>query len=292
MMIASTQPPAAHSKPNSIRHWSMVVIMLLGGIAAVVAPRASAELNELDGDKAVEAAAEGLRREAAFPWYDEKKDELRPLKLREKVEPKEAKDWEEKAKKRKARRRWNWGTGGGGGGGWNFLSGLSTFMQIAVYGFLAALLVLAIYFAMQTEIVQGLFAAGTKEEEEEEDLVTDEERMENLPFDVRKPRSDLLSEARRLYDLGRYGDAVVYLFSYQLLQLDKNQWIRLAKGKTNRQYLYEVRGRRDLRSLVAKTMVPFEDFFFGHYTIERERFESCWDRLDDFHQLVKTEGAR
>ncbi len=33
-------------------------------------------------------------------------------------------------------------------------------------------------------------------------------------------------------------------------------------------------------------MLAFEDVFFGHYQLTRERFEACWHRLDEFHQLV------
>lgn len=249
---------------------------------------AVAELSTMSGDAAVEAAAEGLKREARFPWYDAQSDELRPLQLREKETPTDLKDWAAKKKVKKTKGNWDWF--------WdlfpdfNFMSGLSTFMQLAVYGLLIALLLIAIYILANSETAKAFFNAR-RDEEEEEDAVTDEQRMDNLPFDIRRPRADLLSEARRLYEAGRYGEAIVYLFSYQLLQLDKNQWIRLAKGKTNRQYLREIRHGRDLRGILQKTMVPFEDFFFGHYQIEKERFESCWSRLDEFHQLVNAEVA-
>ena len=36
-------------------------------------------------------------------------------------------------------------------------------------------------------------------------------------------RGDLLAEARRCYEHGDYGQAIVYLFSHQLVQLDKHQ---------------------------------------------------------------------
>ncbi len=77
-------------------------------------------------------------------------------------------------------------------------------------------------------------------------------------------RLDLLAEARRHYQAGNYGAAIVYLFSFQLVQLDKRQIIRLAKGKTNRQYLREVGPRAALLRLVEQTMVAFEDVFFGN----------------------------
>lgn len=243
----------------------------------------AAELNTMSGDAAVEAAAEGLNREARFPWYDAKQDALRPLELRKKLTPTDVKDWEAKKQAKKKSNRW-WSDLFNGA----LLEGMSLFIRVVVYLLLIVAVVVLVMLIINSETAKAFFGRVDREEEEE-DPITDEQRMENLPFDIRRPRADLLSEAKRLYDAGRYGEAIVYLFSYQLLQLDKNQWIRLAKGKTNRQYLGEIRNGRDLRSILHKTMVPFEDFFFGHYQIEKERFELCWSRMDEFHQLVTAE---
>ena len=110
--------------------------------------------------------------------------------------------------------------------------------------------------------------------------------VESLPFPVAAANSDLLAEARRHYQAGNYGAAIIYLFSFQLLQLDKRQIIRLTKGKTNRQYLREVGSRAVLLKLLEQTMVAFEDVFFGNRQLPRERFESCWTRLDEFETLA------
>jgi hypothetical protein len=115
----------------------------------------------------------------------------------------------------------------------------------------------------------------------------DADRVESLPFQLRRPQSDLLAEARRCYDAGEYGQAMVYLYSYQLIQLDRYQLIRLARGKTNRQYLREMRTRPGLRALLERAMVAFEDVFFGRRELERRRFEACWSRVDEFHQLLE-----
>ncbi len=125
-------------------------------------------------------------------------------------------------------------------------------------------------------------AAGAREEVTEDDA----QRIESLPFPVDRGRLDLLQQARLLYEQGNYGPALVYLFSFQLVQLDKRQLIRLTKGKTNRQYLREIGSRWSLRRLVEQTMVAFEDFFFGNRTIDRGRFETCWSRLDEFRAAV------
>jgi hypothetical protein len=33
-------------------------------------------------------------------------------------------------------------------------------------------------------------------------------------------------------------------------------------------------------------MVAFEDVFFGNHPLDRNRFESCWTRLDEFEALA------
>ncbi len=62
--------------------------------------------------------------------------------------------------------------------------------------------------------------------------------------------------------------------------------MRLAKGKTNRQYLREAGRERPLASLLERTMVTFEDVFFGRRALDREGFEICWNQLDQFERLV------
>ena len=64
------------------------------------------------------------------------------------------------------------------------------------------------------------------------------------------------------HQLGNYGEAIIYLFSYQLVRLDRSQLIRLAKGKTNRQYLGELQSASPLKRMLAQSMSSFEDVFF------------------------------
>ena len=96
----------------------------------------------------------------------------------------------------------------------------------------------------------------------------------------------MLDQARNFYQAGNYAAAIIYLFSHQLVQLDRRQIIHLAKGKTNRQCLREVGQAEMLRQLVGQTLVAFEDVFFGHHDIDRRRFEACWSRLPEFESLL------
>jgi hypothetical protein len=120
----------------------------------------------------------------------------------------------------------------------------------------------------------------------------DADRVEALPFQVRAATGDFLAEASRLYSAGKYSEAIVYLFSFELVELDRHHVIRLTKGKTNRQYVRETRQRPVLRTILETTMVAFEDAFFGNKTLSRETFERSWTRVNEFRaELERQEQA-
>ena len=164
---------------------------------------------------------------------------------------------------------------------WNF-SWLELFVWLAVLLLFGALAFLLIRAYLQREDVSAGAAAGASQTAAADDAT----RIEALPFRIRCGPWSLLEEARRHYEQGDFQQAIIYLFSYQLVEMDKQQIIRLAKGKTNRQYLREIRRRGPLQSLVEQTMVAFEDVFFGAHPLAPARFESCWRRLDEFESLI------
>ncbi len=112
------------------------------------------------------------------------------------------------------------------------------------------------------------------------------DRVEALPFALARSDDDLLGAARRHFDAGNYSEAIIYLFSHELVELDRSECIRLTKGKTNRQYLRELSSRADLRSVVAATMDRFEAVFFGAHVLDRAGFEACWQELPRFERLL------
>jgi len=112
-------------------------------------------------------------------------------------------------------------------------------------------------------------------------------KVEDLPFEVNATNDDPLSYAEALMRAGRYNEAIVYLFGYMLLALDQSRKIHLQKGKTNRMYLRELRSESQLQAIVNKTMLAFEDVFFGRYDIDCARFEMLWQQRDDFHRLIR-----
>jgi len=257
---------------NRTKNWMFAAILLsaslIAPLSAHTAPPASRlrppdSLRFADPDASVEAGQEALGGSRRFPWYDGQTDGVRRIDFRT------------------ARRL-------SSGGGWNL-----NFLNLSLFELLAWTVVLVVlgllfYLLIRAYLNREKRAAMSQTADAVRGgHLNEAARVEALPFQLKRGTTDLLGEARRNYEQGNYGEAIIYLFSYQLVQMDKGQVIRLTKGKTNRQYIREIGPRRPLRDLVEQTMTVFEDVFFGNYSIHRDRFESCWNRLGEFEHLLE-----
>lgn len=110
--------------------------------------------------------------------------------------------------------------------------------------------------------------------------------IKHLPFEMDSESGDFRLAAHNGYLAGDYRKAMIYLFSHVLVSLDQKGHIRLRKGKTNRQYLRELRSYRPLANFYQRVMVPFEATFFGDHELGKQEFESCWNQLDQFQHDV------
>ena len=214
-------------------------------------------------DEAVLSGRKALDHWSGYPWYDSATDGVRRIDVAPEGQTPEDADR---------------GTRLGEAAGsipldpllqWLAWIGIALLLSALIY-----LLGQAYLHRQQDEAAAGPSASG------------DADRIESLPLVVANGRLDLLAEARRHLQHADYARAIVYLFAFQLLQLDKRQIIRLSKGKTNRQHLREIGPRWALRRLVEQTMVIFEEVFFGNRALERAGFESCWARLAEFESLA------
>lgn len=208
-------------------------------------------------DAAVSSGRQALDRSwgRTYPWYDATNDSIRRIDVRPR-RTFSAPPW------------------------------LYTLFEWVAWIGVAAILAGLAYFLIRAYLVRRRQrkpgAIGT-----DDDHRQDERRLvEALPAGASRDPSDLLGEAARHYQNGNYREAIICLFSHELVELDKYNLIRLAKGKTNRQYVRELGRRATLRDLVRQTMIAFEDVFFGNIDIDRFRFERCWDRLEEFEELV------
>jgi hypothetical protein len=216
----------------------------------------------------VDTGREALRDTGSFPWYDETNDQLRRIEVKPPKAPR---------------------TSQFGNANWFFGSG-DWFTPLAWTG-IALLLGLIVYLLVRAFLLREKAAARAATHDDDAGVGENVDRVDQLPIKLRRPTSDLLSEARAQYQAGNYAEAIIYLYSHLLVALDKRSLIRLAKGKTNRQYLREVSTRAGLRGMLEQTMIVFEDVFFGDHRLERDRFESVWNRLDEFDTLLDEASA-
>jgi hypothetical protein len=240
-------------------HWAI-------GLAATPAALAS-----IPPDEAVERGREAMNRSwfgSDYPWYDPDTDDLRPVKLPS--EPQTPKS------------SFSFNPG---------IFGIGSIFQLLAWLLVLVIVALIAWLLIKAYASRDRAAQSAEGEDSDRDARTEIDRVEALPFKINRNTTDLLAEARRNYEAGNYAEAIIYLFSHELVLLDRNQLIRLTKGKTNRQYLREILPLPAIRRILAETMVAFEDVFFGNHGLDRERFEACWFKLDEFNRLVQ-QGAR
>jgi hypothetical protein len=208
----------------------------------------------------------------SYPWYDSSKDAARPLLTpKPPVPPKPANSAPAKAPRASMS-----------------FSGFGALLQVLGWIALAVLITVIIVLAARAFVSREVTETQARRVVQ---TLKQADKVEQLPVQVVADEGDFLATARRHYEAGNYSQAIIYLFSYQLLQLDHHQIIRLAKGKTNRQYLRETKRRPELRGVLESTMVAFEDVFFGKHSLDRTRFEACWSQLPVFQQQLQQQGA-
>ena len=151
---------------------------------------------------------------------------------------------------------------------------------------LSWVLIIAIVLLMVGLLVWGYLRMGDDSQSaaaESEDFEAMRKRVKELPFEIQhESETDFRTRARRAYDVGDYTQAIMLLFSHVLLMLDHRGHIHLRKGKTNRQYLREIRTNPSLAGFYQRVMIPFEESFFGGHNVSKSTFEDCWTRLEEF----------
>ncbi len=186
----------------------------------------------------VEAGREALQAQS-YPWYDRQTDDTRTLQ----AEPYQStathgpRDVDHGHLKSLWEWNWNPKSQPAATGGTNVsLPPFSTGMFLNGFGWTLLLLAIGVvtYFLVKS-IMRDDELPPIEEPLALQDKPKPEFRIADLPIPIPTNTGDFLAEIRRHYASGDYGLAMVYLFSYQLLQLDQHQIIRLSKGKTNRQ---------------------------------------------------------
>lgn len=116
----------------------------------------------------------------------------------------------------------------------------------------------------------------------------DQAKITDLPFEIEQSTLGLLEQAGVFRSRGEFSKAIVYLFSHVLVELDAAGHIRLARGKTNRIYLKELKSRESERKFTSYLVRWFEHVFFGKHEMDPEVFEKIWNQLPAFDRQLKS----
>jgi hypothetical protein len=123
-------------------------------------------------------------------------------------------------------------------------------------------------------------------------LEREKTKLLDLPFEVEQTMFGLLAQAERYRAAGDYSKAIIYLFSHALVEMDGARCIRLARGKTNRAYLRELRDQESLRGFTNQLILAFEYAFFGKHDLSQEAFERIWRQVPEFDTNIKQIGLK
>ncbi len=248
--------------------------MLLFTLAIIVT------LNSLDSGLLGQDSADDVQSaliNGNYPWYDRTNDQLTPVDLpaTQEAASKDRNNISSYVSKTKSTTN-----PGRSRSTFSWLSILSWFAIALLITVIVGLLVWA-FFRMENkqQIKRGEQSTTSKR--------SNEERIKELPFDLEAANGDFRQQARNAYEAGDYRTAMMFLFSHVLLMLDKSNLIRLRKGKTNRQYLAELRAYQNLSNYYESVMIPFEDVFFGNYELNKHAFDDCWNNLETFQMQIQ-----
>ncbi len=117
------------------------------------------------------------------------------------------------------------------------------------------------------------------------------ERIDQLPVAVPTGSAGLWELVQQAVEQKQFSRAIVFLYSYLLLRLDQQGRIRLEKGRTNRQYLRQLRSDPQLQRWMARIVAAFEEVFFGHRELEAEAFQQCWELVPQIQSRVEQKGG-
>ena len=160
------------------------------------------------------------------------------------------------------------------------LEGLRTVAEILFWTLVGAAvlaLVGAIFWALRQTALGGV--GKEKEKKARQDR---ERRLEAIAPEARERVDDLGTAAENALAAGDLRLALVYFFSWLIVESDKRGLLRARRGKTNREYWLELAVNPGVRTIYKATMDAFERVYFGGRTISREEFDDVWRLREPF----------
>lgn len=157
------------------------------------------------------------------------------------------------------------------------LSAITVLLQVLIYGGLLALLGVLVY-----KIAPMLFPKlkrKRKPKKRKERIILGEQLGEEATA------TDLFAEAERLAREGNLREAIRKGYVALLCDLSDRKVIGLARNKTNRDYLRDVRPRRDLHPRMKSVTDTFERHWYGF----QESADEDWARFrEEYYEAIRS----
>ena len=169
----------------------------------------------------------------------------------------------------------------------DFWEAISTFFSYLLWISLAIVGLWCFVWILKNQELAVWFNRRKKTPRNTEDVLAQQARYSDLPVEIEKGLLGLRAQAAEYRDQGDYSRAIVFLFSYLLVELDQAQLISLAKGKTNYRYLRELNPHRHLQSRLRDVVNLFEAAYFGRRTLTKDQFDTVWLDLAKVEESIK-----
>ncbi len=171
---------------------------------------------------------------------------------------------------------------------WNWLRAFDLSNLIQVLGLVLLLVAIGILFY----VLRNPAVAFIRRRRESEDRTMREiVKVADLPFEVEASEEGFVASAEKHARRGDYNLAVIYLFSFILVELDHHSHLALRRGKTNRMYLRELRSRPEIADGYRTIMLAFECAFFGQHKLSAEDYTQCQNAADRIKNLIQSSVA-
>lgn len=235
------------------------------------------------------------------PWFDAETNQIRPIPVQPRRDDSINRNsrWRPKPKTLRQPDKPAAAPGATGGGtgaglfGTDFTLG-NLFGWALLVALVLALVGAIVYAVSRAELKlptgsQSNDSGGTASELPDDETL---ERIKHLPPELRRTDVNLRSECERLMTEAQFDQAIILLLGHQLLLLDQNGLLRLARGKTNGRYVRDTRAHDPRCSDWLKaTTDAFEHSYFGRHEIEAEVFEELWRQNRDLESAAIAFGG-
>jgi hypothetical protein len=150
--------------------------------------------------------------------------------------------------------------------------------KIIFYSILAIGIGLVLYFVF----IGGMGARSRKIKQIEEEL------EDSLEGDILKTELEILLD--KALETGAYPLAVRIYYLMIIQSMTRQEWIVWKKEKTNNQYLYEMRDRKEFNGFSSLTRI-FEYVWYGDQVIDQSAFSSIQPQFTTFLETIKVEES-